>query len=90
MAESKVQIICPSGMSGNDPDRLVPCAEVLFQLFKRLYCQLVVLRQRTDEAVAADRTEPDRISGEKVLVIDQVDQVAPGMAGDQDAFDLGL
>ena len=55
--KSKVQVICPAGMPGNDLDRELPRAKVPFQFFKRLYRQFVVLRQRADKAVAAVRAE---------------------------------
>ena len=88
MPERKVQVIRPAGMSGNDLDRCIPCTKILFQLLKRLHRQFVILRQRADEAVAAVRSKPDRITGEQIRIVDQVDQVAPGMSGKQDAFDL--
>ena len=33
---------------------------------------------------------PDRVAGEKVLVVNEIDHVAPGVAGDQQALDLDI
>ena len=75
---------------GDDLQRFVSSADFLLQLFQRTDRQLVVLGQRGDKAVASVRPEPDRVAGEKVLVVNEIDHVAPGVAGDEQALDLDI
>ena len=77
-------------MTGNDLYGLPSAAEILFQLCKGLHRQLVILSQRADKAVAAVRTEPDRIAGKQILIIDEVDHVSPSVSGNQNAFDFDV
>ena len=78
-----VQPVCPVMNSGRRPR-----AELLLQRRQRLHRQPVVLRQRGDEAVAAVRAEPDGVAGEEIAVVHEIDHVAPGVAGHEEAFDL--
>ena len=86
VTERKVKVVRPARMSGYDLDRRVPCAKSLFQLFKGAHRQLIVLRQRADEAAAAVCAEPDRIAGEQVFVVDEIDHVSPGVPGNEKTF----
>ena len=74
-------------MSGNDFDWFLSLAEIFLQFFQRAYCQFVILCQCCDKAVPSISSKPDRVTGEEILVVDQVDQMSSGVSGYQDAFD---
>ena len=90
MHESEIQIVRPAGMPGNDLHGPLSCAKVLFQFLKRPDGQLVVFRQRGQKTVSAVNAKPDCISGEEILIIDKIDHVAPGVAGNEDTLDLDI
>ena len=90
VGEGKVQIIRPAGVPGDDHNTVVSCPDILFQLSQRLNRQLVILGQGADKAIAAVRSKPDGVAGEQVGVVDQIDQMSPGVAGDQNALDLDI
>ena len=75
-------------MPGDDGDSVLPCPQVFLQLFEAFDGHSVALRQCTDEAVAAIRAEPDRVAGEQVFIVDEIDHVAPGMSWHKYTFHL--
>ena len=62
--------------------------QLLFQSRQRFHRQLVILCQSGDKAVSTVRTEPDGVTGEQVFVINKIDHMPPGVAGDEKALDL--
>ena len=86
VCKSKIQILRPSCMSCDDFRRKLPLSEQPFELLQRLFCKFIVLCKGIDETVSAVRTEPDRIPGKQIRIIDQIDHVSPCMAGNQDRF----
>ena len=58
MGEGELEIIRPSGMTGDD-HRLQPSVqELLFQIRKGSFGKLVILRECVDKAVTAIRAKP--------------------------------
>ena len=88
MTESKFQIVRPSGMPRNDLDPRLSLFQICFQFFQRLNGDFIAFGQGTDKAVAAVSSEPDRVTGKKIFIINQVDHVAPCMPGHQDTLNL--
>ena len=86
--KGEVAIVRPAGVSCQDDGPQAARAKLLLQLRQRLDCELVALRQRGNEAVAAVRAEPDRIAREEVPVVNEVHHMPPRVARGQKAFDL--
>ena len=90
MRKGKFKVVRPAGMPGeeNRPDA---CSFQLgFQNFQRLHGQFVALGQRGDKTVSAIRTEPEGISREQILVVEQIDDMTPCVAGYEEAVNLDI
>ena len=90
VGKGKFKIIRPAGVAG-DEQRLHPhLFQLGFQDGQGLHRQLVVFRQGGNEAVSAVGPKPEGVAGEQVLVVNEIDHVAPGVSGDQEALDFNI
>ena len=87
MRKGKGEVVRPAGVAGEEHRVQLPRFELCLQLCQRTHRQPVILRQCGDEAVAAVRSEPDRIARKQILPVDEIDHVAPGVAGNEEALD---
>ena len=88
IAECKIKVIRPPGMTGDDFRRKLSALKRPFQVGKRLFGQFIVFRKGIDKAVAAVRAEPQGVAREQVFVVDQIDHMPPSMAGAKHTLDL--
>ena len=87
MKKSEIHVVRPAGMSRYDLYRLLSCAEILFQFFKRPDRQFIILCQCGQEAVSAICSKPDRVACEQIFIINQINHMPPGMARYKDTLD---
>ena len=80
----KIQTVRPTRMSRDDDRAPFSGSQLLLQRRQRTERKLIVLGQSVEKAIASIHAEPDRIAGKQVGVIDQIDHMSPGMAGDQE------
>lgn len=90
VGKSKVQIIGISRMTGYDFDFPPSFPDCFFQSGKGMQRELIIFCQKTDKTVPAVCSEPNGIAREKILVINQIDQVSPGMSGHKNCLDLNV
>ena len=90
MKECEIQIIRPTSVTGDDLYGLFSRTEILFQFLQRPDSQLVILCKSAEKAVAAVHTEPDRIAGEQILIVNEINHMPPSMAWDQDTLDFDV
>ena len=73
--KSKLEAVCPAGVPGDEQRVYTDFLELPLQNGKRFHRQPVVLSKRGDKAVAAVRAEPERIAGEQIFIVNEVDHV---------------
>ena len=86
--KGKLYVVRPAGVTGNKQRMQSAFFQLFLQQCQRLHCQLVILCQRRNKAVAAVRTEPDSIAGKEIFSVHKVYHVPPCMPRNQKALDF--
>ena len=86
MGKNESQVFRPAGVTCDNLGGQAAVPQFLLQLRQGPLRKLIVLCQGIDEAIASVCPEPDRISCKKIRIINQVDHMAPGMAGNQECL----
>ena len=86
--KGKIQAPRPAGMSRQNAGLQAAAAQLLLQRCQRTDGKLVVLRQRGKKAVAPACAQPNRVTREQIAVIEQINQMSPGMARHQHGLHL--
>ena len=87
VGKGEVEVVRPAGMTGDEQRTQTALPQLPLQRRQRPYRQLVVLRQRGDEAVPAVRAEPEGVAGKKIPAVDEIHHVTPCVAGNEEALD---
>ena len=88
MGKGELEVVRPAGVTGEKQRMQVTALQFLLQRRQRLYRQFVAFCQRGNETVAAVRAEPDSVAGEEIFVVNEIDHMPPGMAGDEKTLDF--
>ena len=90
MRKDKIKVFRPAGVARYDLWGQAAAFKPLLQFRQRPLREFIVLCQGIDEAVTAVCSEPDRIPCKQIFVIDQVNHMSPGMAGDKKGFHFNM
>ena len=61
-------------------------SKFLLQSSKRAFGKLIVLSQGMDKTIASVGTKPERITGEEIRIVYQIDHMSPSVAGAEKAL----
>ena len=90
MRKHKVQIHRIARVSCDHERLQMPRAEFFLKFREGANREVIILRKRGNEAVAAVRAEPYCIPGQEIASVQQVDHMAPSVARHQKTLDLNV
>ena len=86
MRKREGEVVRPARVAREENGLHTALFQLSLQQCQRADGQFVALRQPRDEAVAAIGAKPYRVARKKILVIDQIHHVAPGVPGHEEAL----
>ena len=90
MTKRELHVIRPTGMSTHNNRSNSSFQKEAFQFYQGALCELIIFCQRIQKAVAAIRTEPNRISGKQIGVINKINKVSVAVPGNKYCLHLDI